>query len=102
MLAVCPMPVENQATSRDSSRSLGHDRGPCLERGFEAAYDLVRRDQPERIPDRTVDPDLQRLPGLSRVSTPLEAAEVRNLRDFHVIVAVCIHRVRASWRAVQR
>jgi hypothetical protein len=102
VLPVCPMPVEHEATRRDPSLGLGYYRGPGLECGCEAAYDFVRRDQPERIPDRTVDPDLQRLPGLSRVSASLEATEVRNLRDFHVIVAVCIHRVRASWRAVRR
>ena len=102
MLPVCPMPVENEATRRDPSLGLGHDGRPCLECGCEAAYDFVRRDQPERIPDRTVDPDLQRFPGLSRVSSSLEAAEVRDLGDFHVIVGGCIHRVRASWRAVRR
>ena len=102
MLPVCPMPVENEATRRDPSLGLGHDRGPCLECGCEAAYDLVRRDQPERIPNRTVDPDLEWLPGLSPVSASLEAAEVRYFGDFHVIVVVRIHRVRASWRAVRR
>jgi hypothetical protein len=96
------MPVENEAIRGDPSLDLGHDGGPCIECGCEAAYDLVRGNQPKRILDRTVDPDLQRLPGLSRVSASLEAAEVHNLRDFHVIVAVCIHRVRASWRAVRR
>jgi hypothetical protein len=32
----------------------------------------------------------------------LEAAEVHYFGDFHVIVAVGIHRFRASWRAVRR
>ena len=100
-LTVREQRVQNEAAGGDPARELGLDDGPRIPCGTERPDDLVRRDQPKRVTDGVVDPDLEPVweAGTRR---PPETAEVDDLGVVKVIVVVRKHRVRASWRAMRR
>jgi hypothetical protein len=95
------VPVEDEVLRGHPALDLGKDGRPGLVRGRETPKDLVRRDQPERVPNRSVDDDAEAI-GRARSVHELGPAEVE-LDSFEIsVVVVRIHFVRASWRAMRR
>ena len=92
--AIGPVPIQDEALCRDAAFDLGKDSRPGLPGRRETPKDLVGWDEPERVPNRSVDDDTEAVGRKGSVHEP-GPAEVE-LDSFEVSVVVRIHVVRAS------